>query len=100
MDAIIKLDDIKVKEWEKAKIEFDVVDQNDNPLKGRVAVKINQETKFDTNIDRNCRSDNSIFNDRRKFKIYFKNWKNPIFHFGSYYNISFCERNDGFIQKY
>ncbi len=51
MDAIIKLDDIKVKEWEKAKIEFDVVDQNDNPLKGRVAVKINQETKFDTNIE-------------------------------------------------
>ncbi|HIH36107.1 MAG TPA: hypothetical protein HA355_00425 [Methanosphaera sp.] len=51
MDAIIKLDDIKVKEWEKAKIEFDVVDEEDNPLNGRVAVKINQETKFDTTIE-------------------------------------------------
>ena len=51
MDAIIKLEDIIVKEWEKAKIEFDVVDQENNPLNGRVAVKINQETKFDTNIE-------------------------------------------------
>ena len=45
MDAIIKLEDIIVKEWEKAKIEFDVVDQENNPVSGRVAVKINQETK-------------------------------------------------------
>ena len=51
MDAIIKLEDIIVKEWEKAKIEFDVVDQENNPVSGRVAVKINQETKFDTNIE-------------------------------------------------
>lgn len=51
MDAIIKLDDIKVKEWEKARIEFEVVDEQDNPLNGRVAVKINQETKFDTTIE-------------------------------------------------
>ena len=48
MDAIIKLDDIKVKEWEKAKIEFEITDESGNPLNGRVAVKINQETKFNT----------------------------------------------------
>ena len=51
MDAIIKLDDIKVLEWEKAKIEFEVVDELGNPLSGRIAVKINQETKFNTKID-------------------------------------------------
>lgn len=51
MDAIIKLEDIIVKEWEKGTIEFDVVDQENNPVSGRVAVKINQETKFDTNIE-------------------------------------------------
>lgn len=51
MDALIKLDDIKVKEWEKAVIEFEVTDENDNPLNGRVAVKIDQKTKFDTTIE-------------------------------------------------
>lgn len=51
MDAIIKLEDIKVKEWEKAKIEFEITDENNNPLNGRVAVKINQETKFNTVIE-------------------------------------------------
>ena len=50
MDAIIKLDDIKVKEWEKAKIEFEVTDESGNPLSGRIAVKINKETKFNTKI--------------------------------------------------
>ncbi len=50
MDAIIKIDDIKVKEWEKEKIEFEVTDEEGNPLSGRIAVKINQQTKFNTKI--------------------------------------------------
>ncbi|RAP47312.1 MAG: hypothetical protein BZ135_02500 [Methanosphaera sp. rholeuAM6] len=52
MDSIIKLDDIKVKEWEKAKIEFEVTDETGIPLSGRIAVKINQETKFNTRIEK------------------------------------------------
>jgi hypothetical protein len=51
MDAIIKLDDITVKEWEKDKIEFEVTDEDGNPLDGRVAVKIDQKTMFDTTLE-------------------------------------------------
>lgn len=50
MDSIIKLDDIKVQEWGTAKIEFEVTDENDNPIDGRVAVKINQKTHFNSSV--------------------------------------------------
>lgn len=50
MDSIIKLEDIKVKEWGTAKIEFEVTDENGNPIDGRIAVKINQKTHFNTKI--------------------------------------------------
>ena len=50
MDSIIKLDDIKVKEWGTAKIEFEVIDENGNPIDGRIAVKINKKTHFNTTI--------------------------------------------------
>ena len=50
MDSIIKLEDIKVKEWGAAKIEFEVTDEMGNPIDGRIAVKINQKTHFNTSI--------------------------------------------------
>ena len=50
MDSIIKLEDIKVKEWGTAKIEFEVTDENGNPIDGRIAVKINQKTHFNTKV--------------------------------------------------
>ena len=51
MEAIIKLEDLTVKEWETGTIEFEVIDEEGNPVNGRVAVKINQETYFNTVID-------------------------------------------------
>lgn len=50
MDSIIKLEDINVKEWGTAKIEFEVTDENGNPIDGRIAVKINQKTHYNTKI--------------------------------------------------
>ena len=40
MDAIIKLEDIIVKEWEKAKIEFDVVDQEKNRINAPTMIAV------------------------------------------------------------
>ena len=51
MEAIIKLEDLTVKEWEKGTIEFEVADEEGNPVNGRIAVKIDQKTYFNTVID-------------------------------------------------
>ena len=51
MDSIIKLEDITVNEWEKGKIEFEVTDENNNPVNGRVAVKINHKTHINSVIE-------------------------------------------------
>lgn len=67
MDSIIKLDDIKVKEWGTAKIEFEVVDENNNPIDGRIAVKINQKTHFNTTIK------NGKFSEVLDFSSYHNN---------------------------
>lgn len=51
MDAIINLEDIKVKEWEKGTISFNVTDENNNPVSGRVAVKLDNITYFNKVIE-------------------------------------------------
>lgn len=39
MESIVKLDDITIKEWENGVIEFEVTDENNNPISGDAAVK-------------------------------------------------------------
>lgn len=64
MDSIIKIDDIKVKEWGTAKIEFEVTDENNNPIDGRIAVKINQKTHFNSEVK------NGKFSEKLDFSAY------------------------------
>ena len=44
MESIVKLDDITIKEWENGVIEFEVTDENNNPISGDAAVKLNDST--------------------------------------------------------
>ncbi|PAV07730.1 hypothetical protein [Methanosphaera cuniculi] len=50
MDSKIKVDDIILIRGESSKIEFEVVDENDQPVDGKVAVKFNKKTIFSERI--------------------------------------------------
>lgn len=62
MESSIKINDIKIKEWENGIIKFEVTDENNNPVDGAGVVKLNDNTFLKGKVV------NGIFSQRCSFQ--------------------------------